>query len=505
MLKTISEKLIKIISRNFGWKLFSVVCAIVLWFIVMNIINPTEIQTYSVNITFLNQDKLAEKGFVIMNKEEIEGTKIEIKVKSTRAALDELNKNRKDITATVDLKQFAMLYADDVKEPFKVTVTPNIPKSYVHTYELVNFTPGEISIQLDNVVEEERDVVVDSEGEFASGYLEGDAIAEPTKVKVKGASTDIKNLEFVKVFVDVSDASEKIVQNLKPVAYDKDGNEMDSFVIEPDTVQVSLGVYKYGKIPVEKPVIEGNLPQNFKIEKIDWEPEYIEVVGNEDEISAVGSIKPVVKVNEHMIGDNEKITKTYDVNAHIAKNKLSIKLGTKKEVTVTLTLAKKEDEKEIVLNNSNITIMGGNDENTVFLPNEVKIKIKGEKENLDKINPADISALIDVTGLSEGKHTVSVVPKLPENILLVGDNINTEIQIVKKDNSNNLSIGENNNNNQNNNNNNGNGSNNSNNSNNGSNGNNDNTGNTGNNGNSSNGDESNNETVSESASQARED
>jgi len=510
MLKTISEKLIKIISRNFGWKLFSVVCAIVLWFIVMNIINPTEIQTYSVNITFLNQDKLAEKGFVIMNKEEIESTKIEIKVKSTRTALDELNKNRKDITATVDLKQFAMIYADDVKEPFKVAVTPNIPKSYVHTYELVNFTPGEISIQLDNVVQEEREIVVDSEGEFASGYLEGDAVVEPNKVKIKGASTDIQKLESVKVFVDVSDASEEIVQDLKPIAYDKDGNEMDSLVIEPGTVQVNLGVYKYGQILVEKPSVEGTLPQNVKIEKIDWEPEYIEVVGNEDEISAVGSIKPVVKINEQMIGNNGKITKTYDVNAHLAKNKLSIKSGTKKEVTVTLTLTKEKGEKEIVFNNSNITIIGRNDDDIVFLSSEVKTKIKGEKEILDKVNQDSVSASIDVTGLPEGKHSVPIVPKLPENVSLTEENVNVEIQIVKKDNSNNLSIGENNNNNENtnssssNNNNNNSNSNNSNSNNNDNDNNNGNGNNNNNNAESANGDNFNNETVSESTSQALE-
>ena len=76
MLKKISNVLFKSISKNFGWKLFSLVCAIILWFIVMNIINPTEIQTYSVNVTLENEDKLNEKGFTVMNKEEIQNTKI---------------------------------------------------------------------------------------------------------------------------------------------------------------------------------------------------------------------------------------------------------------------------------------------------------------------------------------------------------------------------------------------------------------------------------------------
>lgn len=428
MLKKISEKLIKIISRNFGWKVFSVVCAIVLWFIVMNIINPTEMQTYSVNITFVNQDKLAEKGFVVMNKEEIENTKVEIKVKSTRTALDELGKNRKEIKATVDLKQFAMLYADDVKEPFKVAVNPSIPTSYVYTYELVNFTPGEISVQLDNIVETEKEVIVDSEGEVANGYLAGDSSVNPSFVKIKGASSEVESVGSVKVFADLNDASEKIVQDLKPVVYDKDGNEMDSLIVEPATVQVSLGVYKYGQIPVEEPVVEGNAAENFKISKIEWTPEYIEVIGNEDEISKIGSIKPTVKLEGQ---SDEKIVKTYDVNAHIAKNKLSIKPGTKKEITVTLTLVR-EEEKEVVINNSNIKIEGGNDENEIRFLDEIRMKLKGSKDELDKIDGDNIIAVMDVGGLGVGRNSVRIVPDLPEGVSL-SQEAEAQIEIVKKD------------------------------------------------------------------------
>ncbi len=427
MLKKISDLLIKCVSKNFGWKLFSVICAIVLWFIVMNVINPTEIQTYSVNITFLNEDKLTEKGFVVMNKEEIENTKIEIKVKSTRAALDELNKNKKEIKATVDLKQFSMIYADDVNEPFKVAVTPSIPTSYVYTYELVNFTPGEISVKLDNVVETEKEVVVDSEGEVLNGYLAGKPTAEPSKVKVKGASSQIAKIDSVKVFADISDASEAVVQDLKPAAYDKDGNEISSLIIEPESVQVSFGIYKYGQIPIEEPTVEGKAADGFEVEKIEWEPKYIEVVGDADEISKVGAIKPIVKINGQ---SDEKITMVYDVNAHLAKNKLSIKSGTKKEITVTLTLAK-EEKKDFYIKSQNITVEGNNDEYEVVFPAEIKVSVKGEKEAVDGISEDNISAEIDIASLGEGKHTVSLVPHLPDGVVLDGESF-IDVELIKK-------------------------------------------------------------------------
>lgn len=427
MLKKISDILIRCVSKNFGWKLFSVVCSVVLWFIVMNVINPTEIQTYGVNITFLNEEKLTEKGFVIMNKEEIENTKIEIKVKSTRTALDELNKNKKEIKATVDLKQFSMIYADDVNEPFKVAVTPIIPTSYVYTYELVNFTPAEISVKLDNIVETEKEVIVDSEGEVLNGYLAGKPTADPLKVKVKGASSQIEKIDCVKVFADISDASEEIVQDLKPVACDKDGNEISSLIIEPETVQVSFGIYKYGQIPIEEPTVEGNAAEGFKVEKIEWEPKYIEVVGDADEISKVGAIKPVVKINGQ---SDEKITMIYDVNAHIAKNKLSIKSGTKKEITVVLTLAK-EEKKELLVKSQNIAVDGNNDEYEVIFPEEIKINVKGTKDVVDSVLENDISAKVDIGGLEEGKHKLLLILELPDGVVLDGEAF-VDAEIVRK-------------------------------------------------------------------------
>ncbi len=418
MLRKMSEKLIKYISKNFGWKLFSVVCAIILWFIVMNIINPTEIQTFSVNITFLNEDKLTERGFAVINKEEIENTKIDIKVKSTRTALDELSKNRKDITATVDLKQFAMLYADDLNEPFKVAVTPVIPTSYVYTYELVNFIPAEISVQLDNIVEVEKEVKVDSEGELSNGYLAGETVVMPSVVKVKGASSVIDKIYSVKVFLDVSDVSEGFEKDFTPVAFDKNGNELTSIVIEPETVQVSIGIYKYGQIPVEEPTIEGTPGEGFTISKVEWEPKYIEVVGEEEEIAHIGTIKPVVRIN----GESEaRLVKTFDVNAHIAKNKLSIKSGTQKEVVVTIELAETY-EKEFSLSDKNISFENVDEGKEASLSDDIKIKVKGSKTVIDGLDETDITGKIDATGLSDGTHSsVKVEFEFPDGVELSED------------------------------------------------------------------------------------
>ncbi len=428
MLRKISNILIKCISKNFGWKLFSVVCAVVLWFIVMNILNPTEIQTYSVNVTFVNEDKLTEKGLVVINKDEIQNTKIDIKVKSTRAALEELTKNKKDILATIDLKQFSMLYAGDIAEPFKVAVNPSIPTSYVYTYEIVSFTPPEMSIKLDKIVETEKEIIVDSEGEISNGYLAGETVAMPSVVTVKGASADIEKIDSVKVFLNMDDVSEGFVKDFTPKAYDSDGNEITSVIIEPETVQISLGVYKYGQIPVKEPSIEGNPGEGYEITKVEWEPKYIDVVGDDTEISSVGDIKPRIRINGET---DEKIVRKFDVNAHIAKNKLSIKSGSQREVTVTITLTKIE-EQEFIVSNDNIVFENADESKEINLTEPIKVKLKGTSENISKIqNENNIKAIINAGEIQEGKSLAEVNIVLPEGVNL-SEKVFAKVEVKNK-------------------------------------------------------------------------
>ena len=82
-------------SKNTGWKIASIFIAILLWFIVMNTLNPAETKTFSVPITLVNEMHLTENGYAVLNTEELTSTRVEIKVRATRAALDSLQAKRR--------------------------------------------------------------------------------------------------------------------------------------------------------------------------------------------------------------------------------------------------------------------------------------------------------------------------------------------------------------------------------------------------------------------------
>ena len=104
-MKRAAEVIKGFFAKDLMWKIFSLLIALALWFVVMNTLNPAETKTFTAGLVFTNEQVLEDKNIIITNKAELENTKVSIKVKGTRPALDELSRdaNRQQIAAYIDL------------------------------------------------------------------------------------------------------------------------------------------------------------------------------------------------------------------------------------------------------------------------------------------------------------------------------------------------------------------------------------------------------------------
>lgn len=426
-IKKISEKLFKTISRNFGWKLVSLIFAIIFWFIVMNLINPTEIMTFSVNLTLLNEDKLNENGYVILNSEELKKQPVDIKVKATRPALDELARRKKEIQATVDLKQFDVLYAQNIDEAFKVMITPVMPEGYMYPYELLGFSPINAEVNLDKIAEKSYTVAVESEGEPEDGYVTAQPVVMPKTVTVKGASTNLNKVIEVKVNAELSGVTSNVAVKAVPIAVDKDGNTVADVIIEPSEVELYIGVSKQGQIVVNKPVITGEPLEEYKVVSVNWEPKYIDVIGNEGEIRKKGFITlPEIDVS----GEDKSKTLEFDIRDYLNDTNLEIKNGTPTEVKVEVTI-EKEEVRTLEISSEQIEITGG-EKDAYELPKSVRIRIKGLSEYVSKVEADEIKAVLDVSNLKKGSAHLELLLTLPEGVSASGNNT---VRVIYKGNA----------------------------------------------------------------------
>ena len=115
-------------TKDIGWKLLSLAIAIGLWFTVINTENPLETRSYSATIQIQNQESLFERGYVVVNDDEISSTRITVRLRGQRLALDTLSQSSTKVQAIVDLDNVIYSYNG---EPVSVPV--NIVPAFTAT------------------------------------------------------------------------------------------------------------------------------------------------------------------------------------------------------------------------------------------------------------------------------------------------------------------------------------------------------------------------------------
>ena len=95
------------LTKDAGWKLLSVFIAICLWFIVINIENPVETRIFTANLDIINASYAEEAGKTITNADEIENTKVSVRLRGKRMVLDKIQQN-KSFSAYIDISSIDM-------------------------------------------------------------------------------------------------------------------------------------------------------------------------------------------------------------------------------------------------------------------------------------------------------------------------------------------------------------------------------------------------------------
>ena len=161
------KKIQELICKDFGWKLLSIAIATILWFMVINIDQPVDTRGYNRPLNIENMEVLTDRGLTVGNLEELKNTKITVKVKAQRTALDRLNQNPEWITATVDLSELSnAANGDTVALPVSVSVQGG------NTYGISSKNPAVVEISIETMASKELPVEVVLNGELEDGtYL----------------------------------------------------------------------------------------------------------------------------------------------------------------------------------------------------------------------------------------------------------------------------------------------------------------------------------------------
>ncbi len=406
------RKFIDILAGNFGLKLFSLITAIVLWFIVMNLTNPTTEKSISVSLEIVGEDKVTENNLVLLNREKLKSTSVNLLIGGSASGLVQLQKSGK-LRAYIDLTPIDILHSLDLGQEQPVRVKYDLDG--VQGFKVLSINPEITNIVLDKYVSQTLPVTVKKIGTDEPGYITSEPVASPSEVTVKGPLSIVSTVKEIHAQVDVTDAIESFSDvSSKLTVLSLENKDITSKVdIDSQDVLISVEVGKYAKIPFVPPTITGEAAKGFRITEIEIWPQYVEVEGNSADIKA---LKQVTLNPVDVTGITANKVQSFDMNEYLVGTNLKLKEGADAVAYLTVHV-EQLIKKRIPINSSQIEIRGLAEGTDVSVdPEELFVEVTGLSKDIQAFEKTDLLVYIDVKDIESGIHVLPVRIDLPEGL-----------------------------------------------------------------------------------------
>lgn len=400
-----AKKILKALTNNLGFKLLAVFFAAVLWLVVYNIDDPTKTKTFTTNVTVENASAVTE-----MNKcyEVLNGSNtVSFSVTGKRSILDKLEDT--DFSAVADMNRM-ILNKDGVNATVPIEITSRRQNSALK----YNGKNKYLEVSLEDLMSHRFMISAATRGNVADGFALGEVtVTNPNVLSVSGPASIVKKIASVVATIDVDGMSVNLTDNVIPVLYDAKGKEVDTtrLTLSNDTVSISAKILSVKAIPLSF-TTSGKPYGNYRVVEISSSPSSVKLKGASNILNPLMSIEvPSDVIN--VSGAREDLSTSIDITEYLPEG---TELVNPSDATVTVTVRVEAYEPKIYeINSGNIAVHGLDAGYELsFEDARIPVTINGLKKDLDRLNVSDISAEIDVTGLAEGTHRVTLKLALDE-------------------------------------------------------------------------------------------
>lgn len=417
ILKNNSGKIEKILGMPNVLFFFSLVCAFGLVLLV-------DMQVISFNNS--EAEILTDQPVTVIYNEEsyvVEGVpeKVDITLIGSKSALYLANRSSNN-SVTLDLTDLgvgthkAKLKYNSASSAIKYKLDPStvtvkisakLSEERTLSYDLLNENSLDKRLSISKVDLNTSSVVVKSSKEILD------------KVSVVKALVDIKNL-------GVTDAGEYQIEGVKLVAYDSSGEKLSNVEIVPSSVVATITLNSYSAVKPVKVVTTGKMQSGYAIDSITSSVTSVTVYGSQSVVDALDFVEAQVNVSN--LSSNIS-NKAYDLivptgirTMSSTTTQVSIKVGSESQRTIEKVPIKIENL------SGELNALAVNQENQL-----IDVYVKGTESVIQSINAEDIRVYVDLSGLGQGTHKVTVqVSSSDTRVTLTPKTTEVEIKLNKK-------------------------------------------------------------------------
>ncbi|MBR5968324.1 MAG: hypothetical protein IK001_06985 [Lachnospiraceae bacterium] len=382
------------LTHNLGLKILSVVLAAFTWFLIMNVADPMVTQTFNnIPVQIEHDDVLTNRGYQYTIES---GDKVDIKVKGKRSIVNTLTEN--DFKATADFNSLTAL--------FMASITVECTSE--HASEVVISLRNEtMAVKLEDQEIKSFNVRIVLNGELKPGYYCYDTTCSPQLITATASVTQMQSVKELVAVVDVQDANSTFTADCELVAYDFEGNEIDSqkVSLSQSTVPVTVGIYPTKAVNIKITTTE-EPAAGYYVEKIEYAPQNIVIAADESALKNISEIEipcSVAGANSNIevrLDAEDYLHEHYGVDCFIA--------DASSYISAVVTVSPMVEKTLELSENSIMPINLAEGLDCVIYSVGSSVTVKGPASELERLTVEDLRLYIDLAGCISGTYSRQV-------------------------------------------------------------------------------------------------
>ena len=423
----------KLLTRNLGLKLASLLLAFVLWFLVAQIYDPKDTVTFNnIQVRLINTELLDEEGKVY-------------------EVLDNSNLVRVTVTGPQSIVKSELRRSDIVAEADMSKLTDINTIAITYYCENISNDSVEIKGNHDSVrlnVEDKTSKWIKLEsntiGDVASGYMIGNVTLDQTNIEVTGPKSAISQVDHAGVDINVTDSTTSLSANVDIKLYDADDNELvlESVKKNVDSAYMTVEVLSTKEVPVEIEYM--GVPEDgyMATGEVESSVPTVRIAGTVSTLVGISAIT-VPEDRMNITGQSDNLVDIINLKEYLPAN---VRLADKSfdgKITATVYI-EPIVSKDLTVAAENISVTGvpdGMEAEITSTAEEYNITVSGLSRDVSILHDSSVTGILNLTQwmedngveeLTPGTYTIPVTFNLAEDITVVPD-INIHIRLKNAD------------------------------------------------------------------------
>jgi YbbR domain-containing protein len=321
-----------------------------------------------------------------------------------RTATDpEVTVTPESFAVTIDLATYDMTQAPQVQS-LEIHIRP-----LTDGLEFLSVTPNAISVAIDRLDETQVRVAVDS-GQVPPGLEISTPQLDVRQVTASGPQSLLHRVDRALATVRIDPSGIDCCGQVDLVPVDIDGRRVESVELNPSTVRVEIDVnaVETSRTVRIRPLVTGAPAAGFEVGAVTADPAVVTLRGAPEVLAAIAEVltEPI-----SLSGTNATLQATGTLvvpeGARLADPAAS-------EPTIVIEIRETIATRTLLLGLECVGAPSG----SACLPQieQVAVIVSGTLSDLDALDVASLTAVLDVTGLGPGDHLVRPTVALPQGV-----------------------------------------------------------------------------------------